>query len=181
MDSNFKCRTANIHDAEAIRDIYSPAICGSATSFEVEIPSIAEMQNRIREILNTLPWLVCEHDGIVIGYSYASPHHHRKAYQYSVDAAIYIHKDWQSKGVGKLLLTKLFDCLKTLGYYNVYAGITIPNPASLALHKRMGMEVVGTYKKIGYKYEKWHDVLWLHGTLQEHTVPPKSIQKFEVS
>ena len=176
---HFKLRTVMESDAEAIHAIYSPLVIGNSASFEVVPPSVDEIRERIHETIKTLPWIVCEYENKVVGYSYACQHRKREAYTWCVELAVYIHLDWHKKGIGMLLYSKLFDILRDLGYYNVYAGITTPNPGSIALHKKMGMTVVGSYTNVGFKQNKWHDVVWLQGTLQEHTVPPKTLKKFD--
>ncbi len=155
-----KIRSVTPEDAAAICDIYRPYVTESTVSFELVMPTVSEMQARI---LETMPrgWFVAEKDGKVVGYAYAAKHRERMAYQYCCEASVYIHPDHQRQGIAASLYRRLFAHLKTLGLVNVYAGITLPNPKSIAFHQAMGFEPIGTYKAIGYKFEAWHDVTWL--------------------
>lgn len=159
-------------DAQAIRDIYAPFVSESATSFEVEPPDAAAMERRILDLQERFPWLVYEVDRKLLGYAYASPHRAaRKAYQWCVEVSIYIHAAARKRGIGRALYTSLFELLRRQGYVNAYAGITLPNPASLGLHQSLGFLPVGVYPRIGFKFGKWHDVSWLQLRLLETGAP----------
>ena len=153
-------RVAIPEDAEAILAIYAPIVCETAISFEVEPPTRVEMQQRIATTLQQLPWLVCEHQGEVLGYVYASPHRTRAAYQWSVDVSVYIQAQARRTGMGRALYHALFELLSLQGFYNCYAGITLPNPPSVGLHEALGFQPVGVYQAVGYKLGGWHDVGW---------------------
>ena len=101
-----------------------------------------------------------ENESELCGYAYATPHRAREAYRYSVETSVYIDDVYRGKGIGRSLYEALFSSLNTLGYHNAYAGITVPNPASIALHKSLGFEPVGVFREVGYKLDKWHDVSW---------------------
>lgn len=171
-------RLATEDDAEQIRAIYAPFCESSPVTFETEAPTIEEMRYRIRKILQQYPWLVYHKDDKVLGYAYAAAHHERAAYQWSVNVSVYIHEKARRMGIGRTLYTSLFQVLKLQGYYNAYAGITQPNPASMKLHEAMGFQHAGTYKNAGYKCGAWHDVVWLGLSLQQpvpNPTPPTSI------
>lgn len=162
-------------DAEQCLAIYAPfCLEDSHVSFEIVPPSLEEMRGRIARTLRQNPWLVCEQDGVILGYSYAGPHSERAAYRWSVNAAIYVREGRRGSGLGRALYTSLFSILRLQGYFNAYAGITLPNPASEGLHRAMGFEPVGVYKKVGYKCGSWHDTLWLQFPLREHRDDPES-------
>ena len=166
-------RIRSIHpgDADAVAEIYSPFVSGSATSFEVVAPDAAEIRKRIMEITHRYPWLVFEGDGAVLGYAYASQHRTRQAYQWSTDVSVYIHESARKRHVGRALYTALFELLRRQGYFNAYAGITLPNPASVGLHESMGFTTVGVYSRVGFKFGNWHDVVWLQLRLSEQARP----------
>ncbi len=145
---------------QSIHAIYIPFVVNTPVSFELVPPTEQEMRQRIEQTLQTHPWLVCEEQGEILGYAYASQHRTRQAYQWSVDVSAYVHEQWHGKGIGKALYTSLFALLRLQGFYNVYAGIALPNPASVALHEAMGMSQVGIYPQVGYKLGEWHDVGW---------------------
>jgi len=165
-------RLATEADAEGIVAIYAPIVRETAISFEVEAPDVNAMRRRIAETLAHLPWLICERRGEVLGYAYASTHRTRAAYQWSVDVSVYVHARIRRSGVGKALYTSLLRFLDLQGFYNVYAGITLPNPASVRLHESLEFQPVGVYRAVGYKLGAWHDVGWWHLALRPHAVPP---------
>lgn len=165
-------RLANPSDALACAEMYAPAVRDSATSFELDPPDADAMGERIRTTLPTHPWLVCEHDGRAIGYAYAGPHRHRAAYQWSVDASVYVDDRFHRHGIARGLYTSLFAVLQLQGYYNVYAGTALPNPATVAFHRAMGFESVGIYRDVGYKAGEWRDVQWWYRSLGPHPDDP---------
>ena len=132
-------RLATEHDAAQIQAIYSPIVRQTATSFEATPPTVDEMRQRLVKTLVDLPWLVCERRGTILGYVYAGRHRARTAYQWSVEASAYVHVEARRMGVGRALYSSLFKILTLQGFYNVYAGITLPNPASVGLHEVDGL------------------------------------------
>jgi L-amino acid N-acyltransferase YncA len=130
------------------------------TSFEITAPDSSEMAARMAKVLPSCPWLVCESAGEVVGYAYASPHHARAAYRWSVDVSAYVSARIHRRGVGTALYVSLFEILALQRYRNAYAGITLPNPASEGMHGRHGFALVGVYHHVGYKFGAWHDVAW---------------------
>jgi L-amino acid N-acyltransferase YncA len=166
-------RLASDRDARAIADIYAPFVVSCATSFETEAPSADEIRRRVQETTITHPWLVCACDDTVAGYAYATTHRARAAYQWSVEASVYVHGSFRRAGVGRGLYTSLFAILAAQGFVHAYAGITLPNESSVALHESLGFRPVGVYRTIGYKAGAWHDVGWWHLTVKE---PPSSPQ-----
>jgi L-amino acid N-acyltransferase YncA len=147
-------------DAVAIAAIYAPHVTGSAISFELEPPTAAEMAARIAAVLPIAPWLVLERAGGVAGYAYAARHRDRAAYQWSVDASVYVRADHMRRSVGRALYTSLFALLRVQGFHAVHAGATLPNPASVGLHESMGFRAIGVYPAVGFKHGAWHDVSW---------------------
>jgi len=157
---NKSIRMATLEDASEILKIYAPYIEESAISFEYVVPTVAEFTERMIKTLEKYPWLVCEVDGKIAGYAYACEHRSRAAYDWSVESSVYLHKDFQGHGIGKELYTELFKKLKDNGIRNVFAGITLPHPASHALHMSLGFEEIGIYKQVGFKNDQWYDTLW---------------------
>jgi phosphinothricin acetyltransferase len=160
-----------MRDAEAITAIYAPFVTDTAISFETEAPGAAEMRTRIAETNSVFPWLIAETEGQIAGYAYASTHASRAAYRWSANVSIYLDAAHRRQGLGKQLYSALFAVLRRQGYRNLYGGITLPNPASVALHRAMGMSEVGVYRNVGFKLGKWHDVLWLGLSLPDDRVP----------
>jgi L-amino acid N-acyltransferase YncA len=165
-------RLATERDAEQIAAIYAPNVTDTIISFEFEPPTADEMRRRIEVTLRRYPWLVCERQGRVLGYAYAGAHGSRAAYQWSVDVSVYVHEDARRTGVGRALYASLFAALDLQGFYNAYAGATLPNPASVGLHEAVGFQPVGVYRGVGYKLGAWHDVVWWHLLLRERVAYP---------
>ena len=159
-------------DAEQIAAIYAPYANGTAVSFADRAPTTEEYRDRIRTTTARLPWIVCEQDGIVAGYAYASPHRASPAYRWSVEASIYVHAEHQRRGVGRALYAALLETLRLLGYHRAYAGVTDPNPASVGLHEAVGFERFGTFEDVGYKLGAWQSVIWLVYRLGNDDYPP---------
>lgn len=165
-------RLATERDAEQIAAIYAPNVTDTVISFESEPPGADEMRRRIQLTLERYPWLVCERQGRLLGYAYAGAHGSRAAYRWSVDVSVYVHEDARRMGVGRALYASLFAALELQGFYNAYAGATLPNPASVGLHESVGFQPVGVYRGVGYKMGAWHDVAWWHLSLRERVVDP---------
>ena len=169
-------RIARVDDAAALHAIYAPIVETTVISFELEAPTIDEMARRIASTLERLPWLVSEDaDGRVDGYVYASRHRERAAYQWSVDVTAYVREDARGRGIGKTLYRRLFEELAALGYFQAFAGIALPNAASVALHESVGFAHLGTYRDVGYKLGAWHDVGWWQRSLQPESTPHEPI------
>ena len=165
-------RVATLADAEAIAAIYEPIVTNTSISFELTAPTVDEIRGRIVKTLADLPWLVSEDaQGAVDGYVYASKHRERPAYQWSVDVTAYVREDARGSGVGKRLYQVLCQELVALGYFQAFAGIALPNDASVALHEAVGFEPIGIYRKVGFKLGAWHDVGWWQRELREPDEP----------
>jgi phosphinothricin acetyltransferase len=159
-------------DSERVAQIYRPSVEANFISFEEVAPGAAEMAARIRAVIDRLPWLVAEaDDGLVIGYAYASPHRERAAYRWSVDISVYVEEQWHGRGVGRALYDELIERLRGQGFVNAYAGVTLPNPASVALHESIGMTLIGVYERVGYKLGVWRDIAWYGMRLAEPKSP----------
>ena len=170
-----KIRLAEESDAKAIQEIYAPIVANTATSFEIVPPPEDEIKQRITDISLKYPWLVCELEEEVRGYAYASGHRAtRPAYQWSTDVSVYVHHSARRRGVGRALYTSLFAILVRQGYYNAFAGITLPNAGSVGLHESFGFQPIALYKNVGFKLGNWHDVGWWQLALQQPAPFPES-------
>jgi L-amino acid N-acyltransferase YncA len=151
-------RAATPEDASACAAIYAPYVEATAISFELEPPSPAEMAGRIESSLQSHAWLVLEQHGSVVGYAYGAPLNTREAYRWSCEVSVYVERGNRRSGAGRALYEALFARLSERGYLRVVAGMTLPNEGSEGLHRAMGFESVGVYRRIGYKLGAWHDV-----------------------
>lgn len=165
-------RLATAADAEAITSIYTPIVEDTHISFEITPPTSEEIARRVRDTTKRLPWLVCEYDGQIVGYAYASPHKDRSAYQWSVNVSVYVAEHWRRHGVARGLYESLFALLRVQGLYTAYAVIALPNPPSVGFHESLGFTRIGVYQRVGYKHGEWHDVGHWQLSLQEHETPP---------
>ena len=153
-------RFAAVDDAPSVAAIYRPVVEETTISFEETAPDAAEMSQRIASITESYPWLVaCERDG-VLGYAYAARHHERAGYRFSVNVSVYVAQEARGRSIGSMLYTRLFDVLRAGGFHRAFAAITLPNDASVALHRRFGFREVGVYHEVGYKFGRWLDVMW---------------------
>ena len=158
--SIMKIRRAKPTDANQLLEIYRPVVENTAISFELTLPSEDDFAARIASSIVSHDWFVMEGTSGLCGYAYATPHRAREAYEHSVETSVYVDTNYRGQGVGKGLYQALFSSLASLGYHNAYAGITLPNEPSVALHKSLGFEPIGVFREIGYKFGRWHDVSW---------------------
>lgn len=164
--SDWTVRVAAAQDAAGLLAIYAPVVLETAISFEVTVPSVEQFAARIEGYNATHRWLAAEHRGELAGYACGTPHREREAYRYSTEVSVYVHAAWRGRGIGADLYQRLFDELAALGYCHAYAGITVPNAASMALHAGAGFRHVGTLPNVGFKFGAWHDVSWWHRPLR---------------
>src|SRR6187399_2105534 len=171
-------RLATKDDAGGMLEIYAPFILNSGITQETEVPSVEDFQRRIILNLEERPWLVCEINNEIAGYAYAGKHRDRKGYQWCTEPSVYISEKYYGLGIANALYTALFEILKIQGYVNAYAVITLPNERSIAFHKKFGFDHLTTYKGIGYKLGKWHDVGWMQYEVNPHKEEPADPLKF---
>ena len=165
-------RNATPADALACAAIYAPYVTDTAISFETAPPDAEEMAARIAAAVRTHAWVVCEHEGTVVGYAYGGPFESRAAYRWSCAVSVYVELGRRRTGAGRALYSALFARLADRGFRTAAAGMTLPNDASSGLHRAMGFEPVGTYRRIGWKHGAWHDVAWMQRPLAAGQDPP---------
>jgi len=166
-------RLARGADAAAILEIYAPIVQDSHISFEAVVPTEAEMAARIAATLRQYPWLICAVDGRLAGYAYASAFRARLAYQWTAETTVYVHADFQRRGIARGLMQALLCILQAQGYCSAVGVIALPNAASLRLHEALGYRAIGVFKRVGYKGGAWHDTGWWQRQLREHRVEPE--------
>ena len=168
-------RLATPADSDALLVIYAPYVTDTVITFELEPPSSAEFEARVRTITALHPYLVHTIDGTITGFAYASPYHERAAYRYDASVSIYLRPEWHGKGIGKKLYTTLFALMRAQGFRTAYAGITLPNPKSVRIHEAFDFSPIGVYRKTGYKFGKWLDVIWMEKRLGDFDGDPGEI------
>ena len=157
-------RPAKLSDAPAIQAIYAPYVEKTAITFEYEVPSVQEFENRINKTLETYPYLVAD----------ASTYYARTAYNWTTELSIYLHEDARGRGLGSQLYDALEKELKKRGFLRFLACIAVPNEASITMHEKRGYVQVAHFPKVGYKFGKWHDIVWMQKTLNG---PVRKIEK----
>jgi L-amino acid N-acyltransferase YncA len=150
-------RPAITADAAAICGIYNHYVLETTITFEEGAVPPAEMESRLHETLPSLPWLVWEDDAIR-GFAYASKWKGRCAYRHSAEVTVYLDPESTGRGIGTRLYEALLADLRQRSFHAVIGGIALPNPASIALHKRLGFRKVAHFEQVGWKFGRWIDV-----------------------
>jgi L-amino acid N-acyltransferase YncA len=172
-------RPATPGDAAAIAAIYAPYVTDTPVSFEEAAPDAAEMASRIAGDGRGLhPWLVAEVDGAIIGYASSSPFRARPAYRWTAETGVYLAPGAQGRGIGRDLMERLLDLLTRQGFTAAVAGITVPNPPSVALHERLGFKPCATYSDTGFKLGEWRTVQVFARDLAPRLTPPRELRRF---
>jgi L-amino acid N-acyltransferase YncA len=172
MGPSWITRDAVVADASACAAIYAPYVTDSAITFEIDPPSVEEMAARIATALDTHAWIVLQQGGQVLGYAYAHKFAERAAYRWACETSIYLQTGLRRTGAGRTLYEALFTRLAGRGYRRAIAGMTLPNDASVGLHRAVGFQPMGTYRDIGWKNGSWHDVAWVQRTILLGSDPP---------
>ncbi|MBN2775875.1 MAG: N-acetyltransferase [Prolixibacteraceae bacterium] len=179
MSSRIEIKCVSYDEIPGILEIYSSFVKDTPVTFEIEIPNVEEMWDRVSGILKKLPFLVCLVDSKVAGYAYASNFRSRQAYQWSKEVSVYVHPDFRRGKIAKTLYTALIEILKYQGIVNLLAVITLPNFESVSFHEKMGFQKAGELISIGFKLGKWHTVGWWKMGLNSDNLPPvKSLTPF---
>ena len=176
---NMNIRLARPSDAATLLAIYAPYVENTAITFEYEVPTIEDFATRIEKTLERYPYLVAEEDGLILGYAYASTYYARAAYDWAVELSVYVSQDARGKGVGSKLYDALEEMLEQMGYIHFLACISLPNEDSIAFHTKRGYKQVAHFPKIGYKFERWHDIVWLQKSLEKEARPIKLLKEKE--
>lgn len=172
-----------IEDAKELLSIYAPYVRDTAISFEYEVPSLCDFQERIRNISSSLPYIKAVEAGEILGYAYADKFKNRKAYDWSVEVTVYVRRDSRRASVGKMLYHALECSLKRIGILNMNACIAIPKEEdehlsndSFYFHEKMGFHLVGTFHNSGYKFNTWYDMIWMEKIIGEHQKNQKNVR-----
>ena len=166
-------RLAEKHDVPGILEIYSPFILTSSVTFEESVPDDASFWERIQGIMEELPYLVCEIDGQVAGYAYASGYRGRASYRWTKEVSVYIHPDFYRRRVGQALYISMNEMVRYQGIADLLAIITMPNESSVAFHEHCGYRKCGEFTNVGYKLGQWQNVGWFELFLQDETQAPR--------
>ena len=161
-----RIRIARQTDVPAMLAIYGPYVRETAYSFEYEVPTEADFSGRLSRIGAAFPWLICEEDdGTPLGYAYAAAAFERAAYMWDADLSVYLAPAAHRRGIGRTFYALLEDILAQQGYHNVYALVSGANEISAAFHRALGYDLMTVMPKTGFKFGRWHDMLWFHKRL----------------
>ena len=145
-------------DAPRIAAIYNHHVRETIITFEEQPVADEEMARRIAETTAGYPWLVSELDGALIGYANASSWKRRSAYRYAVESTIYLAPNFHGRGLGSELYRALIADMRARGFHCAIGGVALPNPASIALHEKLGYKHIGQFREVGWKFGRWVDV-----------------------
>lgn len=163
----YKIRTATVEDAKGILAVYAPYILNTTITYEYKIPTIEEFQERIRKITKVYPYLVCEVEGEIVGYAYASRHMERAAFRWGAEISIYVKQEYHGSGIAGKLYVQIIDTLYKQGVYKVYALIDSPNEKSEAFHIKRGFKEIGCLPRTAYKLGRWCDMKYYEKELRK--------------
>ena len=173
MPADHTIRPARRGDAERIAEIYAGYVETSASTFEEQAPTAAEMLRRMEGDHGCRGWWRATPPARVVGFAYAGSHHERSAYRWSVNCSVYLHESAQGRGLASALYRELIGVVRDLGYVTLFAGIALPNDASVALHEGLGFLPVGVYPRSGFKLGAWRDVGWWWLPLRDPPEQPR--------
>ena len=171
-------RIAELNDAKKLVEIYKFYVEKTDITFEYDVPTVEEFKERIRNTLIKYPYIVAEEDGEILGYAYAGEFKGRKAYDWAVEASIYVKHGVAGKGIGTFLYNELERYLKMQNIININACIAYPNEKSEEFHKKFGYKKVAHFTKCGYKSGQWKDMIWMEKFIGEHKDMPDDIMLF---
>lgn len=167
-------RDALPEDANTLLTIYTPYVLNTPITFEVEVPTLSDFKERIHTISSKYPYFVAILNKRIVGYAYASTFKGRAAYDWSVETSIYVDEAFRGNGIGRVLYSALENALKKQHICNVCACIVYPNPPSITFHESFGYQTIAHFHKSGYKFNTWHDMIWMEKFINEHNIPPES-------
>lgn len=162
-------------DAAGLLEIYAPIIVHTLISFEEVVPSLAEIEARIAAGRERFPWLAAvDKEDRLLGYAYACPWRTRPAYDWTCEVSVYVAERAQRQGIARALYGELLPILRECGFVEAYAGITLPNEASVRLHESCGFAPLAVFPRCGYKFGRWSDVgFWNLPLAPREPLPPR--------
>jgi phosphinothricin acetyltransferase len=164
MSINF--RTFAWSDIPAITAIYRHAVETSVATFDTEAPGETFMADKFGHMLELgHPVIIADRDAKTIGYAYASTYRPRPAYRFTAEDSIYLAPEAQGRGLGNQLLARLLEQSKAFGFKQMLAVITAERANSIRLHEKHGFRLIGRYEALGYKFDRWLDIVHMQRTL----------------
>ena len=156
-------RPATHSDLPAIHAIYNEAVIHTTASYDYEPRPFdyrtAWFENH--EALRLPVFVAIDEQAEVLGWSSLSRYHERKGYQFTVENSVYVAANQRGRGIGTLLMPPLIQSAGDLGLHAIIAAIDAENESSVRLHRRFGFEIVGRFKQVGFKFDRWLDVIYM--------------------
>lgn len=182
MKSDIIINSVSVADAPALLDIYSHYVLNTAISFEYEVPSVEEFESRIAHVLERFPYIAARRGDEILGYAYARAFHERRAYSWVVEVSIYIHRYAHGLGLGRRLYEELERLLKKQSVIHLVACVADPewedeylSHNSRNFHEHMGFKLFGEFKRCGYKFDRWYNMLWLSKQINDYAQPQPEV------
>lgn len=184
--SEIEIRPVQIQDAKALLEIYAPYVQNTAVTFEYQVPSLQEFEERIRHTKQKYPYLAAAAGEEILGYAYAGPFHERAAYEWAVETSVYVKRNKRGLGIGRKLYEALEKCLEAQGILNLNACIAWPEREdeylsrdSAEFHRRLGYRMVGEFHQCGYKFNRWYNMIWMEKHIGVHREDQPAVKPFE--
>lgn len=160
--SDFSLRPFQWGDVPAIAAIYKHYVEQTAITFDTEVPGEAAMAEKFAHLVALgHPLIVVDMGGVAVGYAYASFYRPRAAYRFTCEDSLYLHPEVRGRGIGRVLLTELLAQSQAFGFRQMIAVITADTANSIAIHEKFGFRHVGRYEAVGFKFDRWHDIVHL--------------------
>lgn len=162
IKNNIIIRTASENDLLQILSIYNEAVANTTASYDYEPHTLAMRKDWYTDkIKKGFPIFVAEENNEILGYSNLSSFRDKEGYKYTAENSVYVKAGQRGKGIGKLLLQPLISAAKEMKLHVIVAGIDATNEASIALHKQFGFAEVSHFKEVGYKFNRWLDLVFM--------------------
>ena len=164
-DHSATIRSATETDCPVINDIYNYYVDTSTCTYQIAWTSAEERVEWFRSHTSRQPIFVAEISGRVVGWASLSPFRPREGYRHTVENSIYIHPEFQRRGLGAILLERLIASATELGYHAIIAGVDGEQTASIRIHEKYGFKTVGILPQVGFKFDRWLDVYFMQKLL----------------
>lgn len=161
-------RLATVNDVDTINGIYNHYVLHSTTTYQTETETIEDRRSWFATRKSAHPVTVAEFDGEILGWGSLSPFHPRAAYHRTVENSVYVRNDAFRRGIGRALLVDLIDRAIQLGHHTIIAGIDTEQTGSIALHAKLGFVEVARLREVGFKFDRWLDVVYMQLMLDKH-------------
>lgn len=159
LKMNGQIRKVETRDAGRIAEIYNEYVLRTTVTFETEAVGTEAMAGRVSKIASTFPFFVLEYDGVVLGYCLAHPWKERAAFSRTLETTVYLDSKSCGMGFGRVLMERLIEECRALGFHSLIACVTADNDRSVRFHQELGFRQVSHFSEVGFKFGRWIDVI----------------------